>query len=229
MNEVRHADENKDTAQKPDSLPKWLWFVFVLLLMSVFAGVWWWQQNASSKERMALEDKVKTLEAQVAESPPNEPEDQTVQYKTKVGDLTLTLPKAYAIIINVDGNKGGAPGSTLRIGEVNSPNIVSDGAYQWVMVEVGHTGGSTLDGETRVNESKLDGFENIKITDAKVAGLNAKRMTAHGFSYAGNRDIYIVVSGEFTYTVTSSGEDASKPGLLKAVLEGMKIEPKILQ
>lgn len=186
-------------------------------------AVYVWQRSESEHEKSNLQSEIDLLKKA------NEPKTERAEllsYESKVGGLTLLLPSPYVVIVNVDGNKGGAPGSTLRIGKESSEGIIQDNVYEWVEIEISHTNASLEQGVQLVSTRlKGTGFEDINVVDAKVRGHPAKLITAQGLSYDANRRIYVVKSGEFEYQIISKTQDSSKDDeMLRAVLDGISIE-----
>lgn len=200
----------------------------LIFVIACAYGVYVWQKNESEGEKRELQSQINSLKKS------NEPiaaEPERVTYRSKVGGLTLSLPAPYVVIVSVDGNKGGAPGSTLRIGKESSDGIIQDNVYEWVEIEISRTS-SSLDRAVQILSTQLTeaNFENIVVRDIKVKSDPAKLITARGFSYEGSRRIYLINSGEFTYQFTSKTlQDIAKNNeMFEAVLDGVVIEEKVL-
>ena len=156
----------------------------------------------------------------------------TFTYSPIAGGLSLTLPKTYGIIVNVDGNKGGAAGARFRVASVKNSNTFEDASYQGVQVDVNNVL-TTLDHAVSSEESQLDEQRNLgsnvhrdyKVSDTTVAGLPAKLVTVDGLDeYQGQVSVYLVVSGSFTYTITANGTQSGSPAIMTAVLEGISLK-----
>ena len=205
-----------------------------LIIGATGYGVYSWQQRVAAKKELALQNEINKLRSvkptEIKQpSAVNDENAQTI-YTSKVGGLTLKLPSQYAVIVNVDGNKGGAPGSTLRIGTNESKGVVRDNDYEWAEIQIGHLS-PTADQQAKIISAQLteDGFEDIKVVDSTFNNLPAKLITANGFSYDAQRRIYSIKSGEFIYQFTSKTRDASKDDdLLKAVIAGSTLVEKKL-
>lgn len=189
-----------------------------LLLIAVLSGggVYLWQHQTTS-----------TPAQQLPQSGSAPVKSDTFTYSSKVGGLSLTLAKTYEIIVNVDGNKGGAPGATLRVGTVLSDNIAQDSAYSWVQVDIDNVVG-TIDQEATIVKQQMqkDNYDNVKSTPATVDGQPAVLVTGDGHSYAGSKQVYVLRSGSFLYTITASGDDPAS--ILDAVLKGFKVRSVVI-
>jgi hypothetical protein len=222
------------TPQKRSALKPILFsLLVVILILAAAGGVYYWQNN----QMRNLNAQVSDLQAQVTSLKAQQPQTDktdTFTYSSKVGGLTLTLPKTYGVIVNADGNKGGAIGATLRIASVRTGNIFTDQTYpaQGVQIDIDNTyTGSTLEKEVSFTETKLkdQGYSSFKVADATVAGLPAKLITVTD-QVPYRPQLYIVGSDDFLYTITSS---ATPPDSLKSmvttVLKGLQIKPVTLQ
>lgn len=182
----------------------------------------------SNKKQQALQVQIDTLKTQPVS---DAAKTGNFTYNSKIGGLQLTLSKNYALIVNVDGNAGGAPGSTFRVGKLATEGIIEDNINEWIQIDIAHSASTTLDEAVNIVSSRLKeaSFSNIKVTDVKVDDQTAKLVTADGVGYDANRRVYIVKSGDFTYEIASktqnTGEDSA---MLKAVLDGINIEAKKL-
>jgi hypothetical protein len=156
----------------------------VLAVTAVFATYYWQHGQVNS-----LGSQVASLHAQLMQAAKTQPqqqskqdEQQTFTYSPKTGGVRVRLPRTYGIIVNVDGNKGGAPGATFRVAKVIDSTTLSDASYQGVQVDVGNTF-TTLDNAVSAKETGLTqakAASNFKVTDTTVAGLPAKMITADG-------------------------------------------------
>lgn len=158
---------------------------------------------------------------------------QSFTYTPKVGGFTLTLPKTYGVIVNVDGNKGGAPGATFKIATVRTANIFDDRTYpnQDVQVDMDDTyTNSTLEKEAAYAKVRLksQGYASFIEHDVTVAGLPAKFIAATD-QVPFRPQLYIVGAGDFVYTITSpySPEDSAN-SIVADVLKGLHIKPVTL-
>lgn len=221
----------------PHNSVKKLLYIAVLLVVSAAAAgsTYVWQRSVADSRQKDLQGQIDslkkpttTIEATKAEQPAVQPQTAGSTYKSKVGGLTLTLPSPYVVIVNVDGNKGGAPGATVRVATRDQAGIIQDNVYDWTQIELAPLSG-TLDQNAQAvqNELKQESFENIKITDTTYNGQPAKLITANGMGYNANRRIYITKSGDYYYRFTSKTQDTSKNSAsLQAALDGAKLEAK---
>lgn len=150
----------------------------------------------------------------------------TFVYTPKSGGLSLTLAKTYEVIVNVDGNKGGAAGATFKVGTVVSDNVSQDNVYGWVQVDIDNISG-TIDQQANTIKQQMqtDGYDNVKSVAATVDSKPAMLVTGDGHPYGGNKQVYVVRSGDFMYTITATG---SQTTILDAVLKGLKLQAKTL-
>lgn len=195
----------------------------LILMTTAGVGVYFWQQNEAEQKEQNLQAEINKLASEAAQPKLN-------YYKSKTGGLTLDLPPEYAVIVNVDGNKGGAPGATLRVAQIED-GVVFDNVYAWLEIEVDHFGG-TLEANTLNVKQELerDGLENVKVTDSRFKQQPAKVLTAEGFSYNASRRVYVVQNGEFLYRfISKTGDNSKNNALLQAVLDGSTIEVKSLR
>jgi len=214
-----------------------------LVCMAAITGAYYWHYQQVQR----LQKRVDTLSAQVATAKKQQTVTATLAapsgttpsvvaktytYTPKTGGLSLTLPITLAVIVNVDGNKGGAPGAAFRVASAISDNVFGDNAYQGVEIDIDHTFTSLADAVTST-ESQLQqaGNTDFEVTDTKVAGLPAKLIACNGpDEYIGKVSTYVVGSGEFTYTITANGMQfvTPDPDILGAVLKGIAIQAKTL-
>lgn len=199
----------------------------ITLVLAILVGVvaYYLQGSRAEAERQQLQTHIHELKALKHSDTKS---SRTHTYGSKVGGLKLELSDQYPVIVQVDGNKGGAPGTTLRIGTRIADGVVEDNIYSWTEIDVSPSTGS-LDDAVATIKSRLmqQMFSNIKVTDVKVANLPAKLLTAEGKSYDAMRRIYVINNDEFTYQLTSKTQDASKDSdVLKAVVSGITIEEK---
>jgi hypothetical protein len=215
---------------KQKGLKKILVIIGALLLAAGASyGVYVWQQDQATKKQQSLQSQIDTLKVQAKDTSLQVP-IANFTYNSKIGGLKLTLSKTYPVIVNVDGNKGGAPGATLRVGKQVSEGIIEDSVYEWVEINIDQNSG-TLQKAVDIKSAELKDatFSNIRVTDSKFANQPAKLITATGVSYDAQRRIYLMQSGDFTYMVTSKMQDASQDNeILKAVLAGISIQVKKL-
>ena len=209
-------------------------FAILVLIAGSGTGAYFWQHkkvNALDGRISRLQNELKTSSDSVTTTQKQQITSTTFTYSPKTGGLSLTLPKIYGIIVNVDGNKGGAPGATFRVGTLTTNNMLTDNVYEGVQVDI-DGGFGTPDLNTSAtsveNQTKSDGFDGIKIGDATVAGLPAKLITAQGVSYAGNQTKYVVVSGGFVYTISAHSPQTGSFDMLTAVVKGLKLKPVTL-
>ncbi len=130
-------------------------------------------------------------------------DDSVFTYNSRVSPLKIKLPKEKVVIVNIDGNKGGAPGMTLRIGSFvgNNPNIISDNVYSWIRIDtaspLGGLEGAADFSKKKMEESSYGSFEGLTVGDRTVVGLPAKQIEGKGLSYAGTRRTVVFVRGEY--------------------------------
>lgn len=204
----------------------------------ICTGIYFWQHNTVN----VLNSKVGRLQTQLKAAGqsqvPSTTKGQSIvtdtfTYSPKTGGMSLTLSKAYGVVVSVDGNKGGAPGATFRVASATNSNVFSDPAYQGVQVDIDNTF-KTLAQAIDSEESALTGEgggvdRNYRVSDTTVAGLPAKLLKADGLDeYQGDLAIYLVGSGSFLYTITTNGAQNSTSTILTAVLKGMTIKPVTL-
>ncbi len=232
-------EQNKDNIPPKTTSDKKLsivWVVAITLICSIVTGlvVYALQGGDENSGNTSLElstqetedTDVKEPEQVVTEST----EEASTKYISKVGGLELDLPSKYTVIVNVDGNKGGAPGSTFRIAENEADGVVRDGVYEWVEIEIGHLS-STAQQQAEITKNQLaeDGYEGIVIADDTLNDLPSKVVTANGFGYAGQRKTIVVKSGEFIYTFTLNSPDITETNeMFDSVLSGSTITEKTL-
>jgi hypothetical protein len=209
----------------------------VVIIFAAAGGVYLWQHNKVT----GLNSEVQNLHSQLsAKATPARPtltnktfeSLATFTYAPKTGGLSLTLPKSYGIIVNVDGNKGGAPGATFRVASSANNNVFADAVYQGVQVDADNTF-TNLSQSVQAKESQLNeqstATRTYRVTDATVAGLPAKLIKTDGLDeYQGNVTIYLVGSGSFLYIITANGNQNSSFPMLDAVLKGLTIKPVTL-
>ncbi|HSX17564.1 MAG TPA: hypothetical protein VLH86_05705 [Patescibacteria group bacterium] len=208
--------------------------ISIIVLVAIGAGSYYWQHSkvdSLNSKVVGLQEQLKSA-AEKASTPTQQPTtSSTFTYSPKTGGLTLTLAKKYGIIVNVDGNKGGAPGATFRVASVINANNFSDGVYQGVQVDVDNTF-TNLDHAVSAKESELtqaNAASGFKVSDTTVAGLPAKLITADGGDeYVGGLSYYIVGSGSFEYTVTANGTKQGPSVMLTDVLKSMSIKAATL-
>lgn len=209
--------------------------IVLLLIACAGAGSYSWQH----KKVNDLDGKVSQLQTELNKGSTTQTTTSkqpivagTFTYSPKTGGLSLTLPKTYGVIVNVDGNKGGAPGATFRVATVNNSNTFEDASYQGVQVDVDNTF-TTLGQAVSSEESQLDKQRgagstvdrNYKVSDTTVAGLPAKLVTADGLDeYQGQVSVYLVGAGSFTYTITANGSRSGTPAVVTAVLKGISLK-----
>lgn len=205
-----------------------LFILIVAIFMLITAGgVYYWQHSQVA----SLNTKVSGLQAQVASLKAQQSLTGTFTYSPKVGGLTLTLPKTYGIIVNADGNKGGAIGATFRIATVDDNHMFTDSSYQELRVDIDNIfADSTL--TQMVNETELQlkdqGYSTFSVADTTVAGLPAKLITVTD-QVPFRPELYIVGSGDLLYTITAAPAIAATPnGALALLLKGLKIKPVTL-
>lgn len=209
------------------------------LILIVGAGTYFWQHSKVND----LNSKVSNLQGELNAANESNPttkkqstNSNTFSYSPKPGGLSITLPKTYGIIVNIDGNKGGAPGATFRVASVTNSNTFSDPSYQGVQVDVDNTFTTLVHAvsseETQLNEQRGSGStvnRNYKVSDTTIAGLPAKLLTTDGLGeYQGQVTVYLVGSGSFTYTITANGTQSGNPATLAALLKGISIKPVTL-
>jgi hypothetical protein len=225
--------------QKSKAKPVILAVLASILIVGAGAGVFFWQHGKVNDLNSRVSHLQSELNAADKSGSPTKKQSatpDTFSYSPKTGGLSLTLPKTYGIIVNVDGNKGGAPGATFRVASVTNSNTFSDPSYQSVQVDVDNTF-TTLDHAVSSEEAKLDEQRgsgstvnrNYKVSDTTVAGLPAKLLTADGLDeYQGQVTVYLVGSGSFTYTITANGTQSGNPAALTVLLKGISIKPVTL-
>lgn len=160
-------------------------------------------------------------------------------YTTKDG-LTIELPEEYQIIVGVDGNRGGAPGSELKIGKVNKDGVVEDSVYDWLKIESSNTAGGDgalndtvelLKNQTEAENSLSGEKITVTISDTTISGKPAKKLvtSAGRDSYEGIKQYFVVVSGDFTYIITDTVSSTNdKDERLETVLNNLKFDPVTL-
>ena len=204
----------------------------LILIIGAGAGAYLWQHNKVSD----LSSKVSHLQSELntvsQSSSTTQKQSDTFTYSPKMGGLSLTLSKTYGIVVNVDGNKGGAPGAAFRVASAINTNTFSDPAYQGVQVDIDNTF-TTLDHAVSSEEAWLNEQRGVgstvnrdyKVTDTTVAGLPAKLLTADGLDeYQGKITVYLVGSGSFMYTITANGTQSGNSATLIALLKGISIK-----
>lgn len=202
-------------------------------MLGASAGVYIWQHNKVKD----LNSQINNLNTKLSSIATTQPlsssktvSPTTFVYKPKTGGLSLTLPKSYGVIVNVDGNKGGAAGATFRVASATSSNEFSDTSYQGVQIDIDNLFYSNnLSQAVQAKESELNdqstATRTYSVTDTTVAGLPAKLIKTNGLDeYQGNLSIYLVGSGSFLYTVTANGTQNDSFPLLDTVLKGMAIK-----
>lgn len=164
----------------------------------------------------------------VSSTTPSSTDAKTYVYAPKTGGLSLTLPTTLAVIVNIDGNKGGAPGATFRVASAAGSNVFGDNAYQGVEVDIDTPFTNLNDALSSVRfQLEQAGNSDFTVTDTKVAGLPAKLITSTGpDEYVGKVSTYVVGSGSFTYAITANGMQFATPtpDILGAVLKGIAIK-----
>jgi hypothetical protein len=206
---------------------KWLLLYFIALI-GVASGVYLWQHSNVNN----LNKKISQLNKTNNKNNPATLSTESFIYSPQIGGLTLKLPKSYGIVVNIDGNKGGAAGSVFRVGTLASSNILNDATYQGVQVDVDNVS-STLDEAVDIKKYKLENEDgatssdrHIKVSDSMVAKLPAKLVAADGLSeYQGHLAIYLIKSGDYLYTIQANGTQFGGTKILDAVLNGISIKP----
>jgi hypothetical protein len=231
--------QQQELHQKSKAKPAILFILALTLIVGAGASTYFWQHskvNDLNSKVSNLQGELNTASKSSTTMKEQSATSNTFSYSPKTGGLSLTLPKTYGIIVNVDGNKGGAPGATFRIASAKDSNTFSDPAYQGVQVDVDNTF-TTLAHAVSSEEAQLDEQRgsgstvnrNYKVSDATVAGLPAKLLTADGLDeYQGQVTVYLVGSGSFTYTITANGTQSGNPATLTALLKGISIKPVTL-
>ena len=226
-----------------------LCLVLLLFVGGGVGGAYYWQH----KKVIDAGRTIASLNARLAQQKkPSEPPKSTEPaasrmtfiYKPNTSGLSLTLPKTYEVLVGADGNRGGAPGVSLKIIPLGANNIVSDYSFtSEVSVEVDNTF-ATLSNAVSAADSQMEqagdcstvtqtcNTTNFATKDATVAGLPAKLIIANGSSeYDGNVQVYVVGLGAWKYEITALGlpgglADSSSPSpMLSAVLKGISIKP----
>jgi hypothetical protein len=82
---------------------KWLLLYFIALI-GVASGVYLWQHSNVNN----LNKKISQLNKTNNKNNPATLSTESFIYSPQIGGLTLKLPKSYGIVVNIDGNKGGA-------------------------------------------------------------------------------------------------------------------------
>jgi hypothetical protein len=212
--------------------------VIALALMAVaVAGVYIWQHSKVDSLNKKLASLQNQADSKLDQSTSPKYKVVTTTFTYKSFGMTLVLPKTYGVIVNVDGNKGGAAGATLRIASVKGANIFSDASYQGIQIDVDN-GFTSLPNAVSAEESMLDDERgsgstvnrNYKVSDTTVAGLPAKLLKADGLDeYQGQLSVYLVGIGSgansFLYTITANGTQNNSFPILDAVLKGIIIKP----
>lgn len=205
-----------------------LWIVIIIIVGVATAVATYFYLNAQYRaDKQKLEATINELEEKPTDT--NEVDDGgsgSVSYKTEIGDLEVTLPSSYRIIVRVDGNRGGAPGATLRIGEVKegTAGVIEDNAYQWT--EIDTTEGQDLAQATQAAKDTLtnEGYTIANEEPAQIDGVDAIKIEASGVSYASNRIVYVAQADGYNYKIThQSGGDVSEYPLVELLQNSIKI------
>ena len=159
---------------------------------------------------------------------------ETVNYKSTLGGLSLSLPSKYGIVVVGDGNLGGAPGAELHVGLLKSKNIVTDSPYYTIKIEIYPSESqASLDelASHSLDNLGADGYSDLKIEPAKIAGLEGRVVSTDTADIGGTVHQYIVLSGDFVYLVRSMGDEDTpeNKAAINAVLDGLSIKPAKFQ
>lgn len=239
--------EDQHTSQAPPDAPvhikhahKFIFgYIGVIIFIAALSGVYSWQHKDVTKlsaQLLTADSQVASLKKQMPKinkkaTSSNQTQTSSFIYSPTTGGLSLTLPKTYEVLVNADGNDGGAPGATFEVVPTSSTNIASD---QWgsneVTVDVSHTftnlSQSVSAAESEINQSNSS--TNFNVTDTTVAGLAAKRVTLYEDEYTGTVNAYVAGSGSWEYKITAnvpSNTDTPLTDILTAVLKGLTIKP----
>lgn len=209
--------------------------VIVILAISI-VGVYIWQHNEASSLNARLlssSSQLSKLREQVLKEDQLATQKQagTFTYSPETSGISLTLPKTYEVLVNADGNNGGAPGATFKIVPTSATNISAD---QWGADEVTIEASNTFTGldhsvsaaESQINQT--DSSTNFNVSDATIAGLAARHITLYADEYTGTINTYVVGSGPWEYQITAnvpSYTNIPLTDILKAVLNGITIKP----
>jgi hypothetical protein len=149
-------------------------------------------------------------------------ENETVSYTAEVGKFTLTLPKDYVIIKNIDGGYEGGPVTELEIGEATSnPGVIigTEGLTTFKIRAIPNQGG---DLESFINEVLYDWpkDQQTEKETIKIGNINAKVIGVEGLSVSE----YIFFENEgINYYIELSDSKNEKIKLFKQeVISGFK-------
>lgn len=205
-----------------------IWIISIILVTAVaITATYFYLDTRYRTDKQNLEatiDNLKTEDNDTTRT--NDSDTDAVSYKTEIGDLEVTLPSSYRIIVRVDGNRGGAPGATLRIGEAKegSTGVVEDNVYQWTEIDV--TEGQNLAHATQTAKDTLtnEGYTITNEESTQIDGVDAMKIEASGVSYAGNRIVYVAQTDGYNYKIThQSGGDVNEYTLVELLKDSIKI------
>ena len=223
-------------------------FIFGYLALIIFvaavAGIYSWQHHKVEN----LNGKVTSLQAQVLKANSVNVKTQkqqvatshsTFKYEPQHSGLSLTLPKTYGILVECDGNCGGALGVQFRVVPYSGTNISTDWGYYDEASFNAEPNFSSLSQSVKADEEQTMESDNcgpqkggcdisdFSLSDTTVAGLPAELIKSNGVNEnLGNVNVYVVGLGQWEYDVTvnniTSGSVTN--GLVTTILKGITIK-----
>ncbi|HEY8998769.1 MAG TPA: hypothetical protein VIM53_00440 [Candidatus Saccharimonadales bacterium] len=225
---------SKEARQGHEALRRLLIWLLVITLIGAGAySAYYWQHKkviSDSQKISSLNTQLSQQSKQSTSTKSSGSTSSTFTYTPKTGGLTITLPKAYEVLVGADGNDGGAPGASFKIVPVDNTNIANDGYFQdEIEIDIGNTfkslDQSVTSAELEINPKSSP--SDFTVTDTTIAGLPAKQIAQYQDEYDGTLDTYVVGSGVWEYKITAhvaSYTNSPLPTNLLDALHGMAIK-----
>jgi hypothetical protein len=166
-------------------------------------------------------------------------ENTNFTYTPQHSGLTLTLPKSYGVLVECDGNCGGAEGLNFKVVPASTTNIATDwGSYDEAQFEAQPIFTSLTQLVTAAEQETMDNahcnsqngtcdISDLSVSDTTVAGIPAKLIKANGINeYLGNENVYVVGLGKWEYiiTVNNRPNDTVTNELVTTLINGISIK-----
>lgn len=221
--------------------------VAVILIVAAAYGAYAWQHSKLTNANL----KVTSLQTQLSSANRQNKSSQSTStstqssslftYKPSLGGLSVTLSKAYDVLVGSDGNDGGTPGVDFKVVPLDNSNISNDWDYtDEAEIQIG--GFSSLSDSVSSAEAQMQqngdcstlgddscDTTNFSVSDTTIDGQPAKLIIAQAANeYLGMVNVYVGGLGQWGYTITSNNTTQpsnNTPGtLLSAVLKGINLK-----